>query len=372
MKTVLRFTLIIALVAVVIGTFFFLYQKSKPEPEVFETKNPEFATIVKKTVATGSIVPRKEIDIKPTVSGIIEELYVEPGDKVKAGDIIAKVKVIPNMLNLNNAESRLANAKISVEQAQKEYDRQKALYDQKVIAEASFLDAQTQLEKARAELDASENNLQLIKEGALKKSGKTSNTLIRSTIAGMVLEVPVEVGRSVIESNTFNDGTTIATVANMQEMIFKGKVDESEVGKLRSGMELVMTIGAIEDDKFKAELEYIAPKGKEENGAIQFEIRARMQLKPDQFIRAGYSANADIVLDRRENVLALDEALIDFRHDSAFVQVEKSENTFEERYVRTGLSDGINIEVLEGVVKEDRIKIINGAAVQKPKQLANN
>lgn len=368
MKKALRILIALLILGLFGFTLWFLYGKSQEKPVTYETKQAEYNTVVKKTVATGSIVPRKEVEIKPKVSGIIDKLYVEEGDAVKAGDIIAKVKVIPDMLSLNNAETRLTNAKINLDQQKQEYDRQQSLYDKKVIPQSEFLQAKSAFNRAKAEIEAAENNLQLIKEGASKRSGKTTNTLVRSTISGMVLEVPVEVGNSVIESNTFNAGTTIAFVANMSDMIFKGKVDESEVGKLQQGMDLVLSVGAIEDIKFDAALEHIAPKGKAENGAIQFEIKALVKLKENQFIRAGYSANADIVLDKKENVLTIDEGLIDFRSDSAFVEVEIGEQEFEERHIKTGLSDGINIEILEGITEEDKLKVRNASKKKDKKK----
>jgi HlyD family secretion protein len=338
-------------------TIFFLYQKSKPKPIVYETKSPFISSVVKKTVATGKVVPRKEIEIKPKVSGIIEEIYLEAGKMVKKGDLIAKIKIIPDMVNLNNAESRLNKAKLSVEDIQIVYDRQKKLYDQGVIPEAEFQTTRLNLNNAKEELETSENNLQLIREGALKKAGQVTNTLVRSTISGMVLDVPVEEGKSVIESNNFNEGTTIAIVADMGEMIFEGKVDETEVGKIHQGMNLSLSIGAIEADTFNAMLEYISPKGKEENGAIQFEIKAKVALKDGKFIRSGYSANADIVLDRRDKVMVIEEGLLQYNGDSAFVEVETKPQTFEKKYIQTGLSDGINIEIKNGLAVKDKIKV---------------
>lgn len=357
MKKVIK----IAIIALVIGlfgfTFVFLYQKSKPKLVVFQTKTPFVNNIIKKTVATGSIVPRKEIEIKPKVSGIIETIYILPGKKIHKGDLIAKIKIIPDMVNLNNAESRLNRAKFSYDDAKLVFDRQKKLYDQGVIPEAEFQQIRLNMNNAREELTSAENNLQLIREGVIKKSGEVTNTLVQSTIDGMVLEVPVEEGNQVIESNTFNSGTTICTVADMGEMIFKGKVDETEVGRIKQGMKLLLSIGAIEKEKFDAELEYISPKGKEENGAIQFEIKAKIKLKDNFFIRSGYSANADIVLDRRDSVLCVEEGLVQFKGDSTFVEVEKAPNQFEKRFIKTGLSDGINIEVVKGVTKKDKIKV---------------
>lgn len=338
-------------------TMFFLYQKSKPKHIVYETKSPFKANIIKKTVATGVVVPRKEIEIKPKVSGIIETLYILPGKKIHKGDLIAKIKIIPDMVNLNNAESRVNRAKFSYDDAKLVYDRQKKLYDQGVIPEAEFQQVRLSMSNASEELTSAQNNLDLIREGVVKKSGEATNTLVRSTIDGMVLEVPVEEGNQVIETNTFNSGTTIATVADMGEMIFKGKVDETEVGKIKQGMKLLLSIGAIEKEKFDAELEYISPKGKEENGAIQFEIKAQVNLKENFFIRSGYSANADIVLDRRDSVLSIEEGLVQFKGDSTFVEVEKTPQQFEKRFIKTGLSDGINIEVVKGLTKKDKIKV---------------
>jgi len=357
MKKVFRIILLVIIIGAFGATIYFLYQKSKSEPVVYETETAIITDIVQKTVATGSVVPRKEIEIKPQVSGIIEEIYIEPGDVVKNGDLIAKVRIIPNMINLNNAEARLDQAKIDYEDAKMVYDRQKKIFDEGVIPAAEFQQYEINLNRAKSELNSAENNLQLIKEGVTKDSESSSNTLIRSTIEGMVLDVPVEQGNSVIESNTFNDGTTIAVVADMGEMVFEGKVDETEVGKIETGMNLILTIGAIEDAKFNAYLEYISPKGVEENGAIQFEIKAAVELKEDYFIRAGYSANADIVLSRKDSVLAVKESLLLFEDDSVFVEVEKEPQVYEKRVVEVGLSDGINIEVLSGISKEDKIKV---------------
>jgi len=362
MKKVLKIVIGIVILVIFIGTIGYLYKKSQAKPVIFDTTTAQVNSIVKKTVATGKVVPRKEIEIKPQVSGIISELYIEAGQKVKKGDMIAKVRIIPNMINLNEAESRLNRAKINLDNAQQNYNRQKPLYDSRVIAIAELQNYEVALKTAREDVDAAENNLQLIRDGISKTAGAVSNTIIRSTIEGMVLTVPVEVGNSVIESNTFNNGTTIATIADMGEMIFKGKVDESEVGKLHEGMELIMTIGAIDTEKFTAKLEHISPKGIEENGAIQFEIRAAVQLKDKLFIRAGYSANADIVLERRDSVLSVPESLVKYEGDSASVEVEKAPQIFEKRTIKTGLSDGVNVEILSGITKKDKLKIQNAPA----------
>ena len=356
MKTFFKIFILVVIIGGFIFTIYFLYNKSQAKPVVFETATPIVTNIVKKTVATGSVVPRKEIEIKPKVSGIIEDLYVEEGKTIHKGDLIAKIRIIPDMVNLNNAESRVNRAKISLDNSERNYNRQQGLYDQKVTSKTDYETYELQFKNAQEELIAAENNLELIKKGQTKKAGEATNTLISSTIDGMILDIPVEIGNSVIESNTFNDGTTVAVVADMGEMIFEGKVDESEVGKIKEGMDLILTVGAINDVSFHAILENISPKGVVENGAIQFEIKAAVDLIDTLFIRAGYSANADIVLDKKDSVLAISEALLQFEKDSAFVEIETGPQTFEKRYIQTGISDGINIEIKSGLTKDDKIK----------------
>ena len=356
MKTFFKIFILVVIIGVFIFTIYYLYQKSQEKPVVYETTSAFKSNIVLKTVATGKVVPRKEIEIKPKISGIINDLYVKEGEIINKGDLIAKVKIIPNMVNMNNAESRVTRAKNALDIAKKNYNRNKQLLDKNVIAKTSFEDFEYEYTNAKEELKSAENNLELIKEGQTKNSKQSTNTQIRSTITGMVLDIPVEIGNSVIESNTFNDGTTIAIVADMGEMVFEGEVDESEVGKIHQGMDLILTIGAINEIKFHAILEYISPKGREENGAIQFEIKAAVDLIDSIFVRAGYSANADIVLDQRDSILVISESLLNFENDSVFVEIETEDQVFEKRYIETGLSDGINIEVLSGLTKEDKIK----------------
>jgi HlyD family secretion protein len=356
MKRVFKILGIVLLVAIFLGTFYFLYSKSKSKPTTYNTIAPKVQTITQKTVATGSVVPRNEIEIKPQVSGIIEEIYLQAGQMVQTGDIIAKVQIIPDMVNLNNAESRVNRAKLNYEDAKIDYDRQKELFDKKVIAYEEYQKAQLAFNTAREEMNAAEDNLELIKKGVTKKSTTTTNTLIRSTINGMLLDVPVEVGNSVIQANTFNAGTTIAIVADMTDMVFEGNVDETEVGKIREGMDIILTIGAIDDEQFEAVLTYLSPKGVEQNGAIQFEIKADVNLKEGQFLRAGYSANASIVLEKREDVMVIPEGFLKFENEKSFVEVEVDSQVFEKRFVEIGLSDGINIEVLDGLSFDEKIK----------------
>ena len=371
MKKVFRILGIVIIVAIFGGTLFFLYNKSKKKTDFYENKNPFYSNVVMKTVATGSVVPRFEIEIVPQVSGIIDELYVEAGDKITKGQVLARIKIIPDMVTLNAAETRVNRAKISFEDAQIDYERQQKLFDKEVISYEEFKSAKVAYNSAKEELTAAENNLELIKNGVTKKAATATNTLVRSTINGMVLDVPVEEGNSVIQANTFNAGTTIAAVANMSDMIFEGNVDETEVGKIREGMPIELEIGAIDKEKFVAELEYISPKGVEENGAIQFEIKASVQLKEGQFIRAGYSANANIVLERKDSVMVIPEGLLQFENDSSFVEVNvgsADEPNYEKRFVHTGISDGINIEITKGLELEDKVK---GEKIDPKKAQAN-
>ena len=356
MKTFFKVLTGLILVGVIGYTMYFLYQKSQEVPVVYETTTPFVTTIIKKTTATGSVVPRKEIEIKPVVSGIIEDLYIEEGEMVKKGDLIAKIRIIPNMINLNNAKSRIDIANINLKDSKRNYDRQLSLLEKGVIAKADFESYETAYKNAQEELETAQETLELIKDGQTKKAGGQTNTLVKSTIDGMILNMPVEIGYQVIEANNFNAGTTIATIADMNEMVFEGNIDETEVGKIKEGMPLILVIGAIEDVEFEAVLEHISPKGTEVNGAVQFEIKADIQLLSDQFIRAGYSANANIVLDKADSVLAISESLLLFDNDSMYVEIETTPQIFEKRFIKTGLSDGINIEVIEGLSKEDKIK----------------
>ncbi|MES2566311.1 MAG: efflux RND transporter periplasmic adaptor subunit [Bacteroidota bacterium] len=356
-KKIIKATLLIAFVGLVFWTFYFLYNKSQKPPEVFKTIMPFDTSIIKKTVATGSVTPRKEVNMKSQVSGIIEKLYIVAGQQVRQGDVIAKIKIIPNMLNLASAENRINSAQIAYDNSKLDYDRNKVLFDQNVVSKSEIQAFEMRLNSNKVELEAAQNQLQIIKEGASKSSGSASNTFVKATITGMVLDVPVKEGGQVIESNTFNEGTTIASVANMGEMIFEGKLDESEVGKVQENMDIVLTIGAIDNESFKAKLEYIAPKGVTENGAIQFLIRASISKENSSFLRAGYSANADIILSKKDRVMAIPESVLQFEKEKSFVEVETSTQVFEKRFVKTGLSDGINIEVLEGIKSTDKLKL---------------
>lgn len=357
MKRILKIALFLLLALLFVWTIVFLYRKGRPTKEEFHSEKAKKTTIVKKTVANGSIEPRQEIAVKPVVSGIIRELYVEAGQVVRKGDKLATIQIVPDMLSLNQAENRVRSADIGVSNAQQNYERNKPLADKGVISANEMQGFDIALRNARQELEAAQDALQLVRDGISRSGGGATNTIVRSTIDGMVLDVPVKVGSSVIERNNFNEGTTIASVADMTDLIFKGKVDESEVGKVKLGMPVVLTVGAIDNAKWDADLEYIAPKGVEESGAIQFEIRAAVKLTEGQTLRAGYSANADIVLEQRDSVLAIPESVISFnpKGDSAFVQVKDGAG-WKRTYVSTGLSDGVNIEVLGGITDTTTLK----------------
>jgi HlyD family secretion protein len=356
MRRLVPFLIGVLVLAAFAWTLVFLYRKSQAAPVHFKTGAPEIADIVRKTVATGSIVPRQEIEIKPRVSGVIEELFVEAGQVVEAGQPIARIKIIPNVVTLNSAESQVETARISFENAKKELGRFKDLAAANLISDIEYSRLALEHELKQKDLEAARANLQLIKSGAAKGAGKVSN-VVASTVKGMVIDVPVKQGASVTETNNFNPGTTIAFVADMGDMIFQGRVDESEVGKIKEGMPLDIKIGAVDRKTFGGKLEYIAPKGQLVDGAIQFEIRASIQPVEGTFIRANYSANADIVLARREKVLALDESMLQFDKDGTpFVELEVAPQKFERRAVKLGLSDGQKVEILEGIAEGDKLK----------------
>ncbi len=358
-----KFFGILALVLLFAGfayTLYYLYQKNKQTPIEYSTDKAFHTNIQKKSVATGSIIPREEVDIKPQVSGIIQEFFVEAGDIIKAGDLIARIKIIPNMLSLNNAENRISQANIQLKNSKRDFERNKKLFDDKVIAQREFQQFELNYESAKQEMEAARENLQIVKDGASNKSGKSAITLVKATVDGMVLDVPIKVGNQVIESNNFNDGTTVASIADMSNLVFEGKIDESEVGKIKEGMDISLSVGAIEGKIFEAKLEYIAPKGVEENGAIQFLIKAKVIMDSTEFIRAGYSANADIVLESRKSVLSLKESLIQYENGKPFVEIETADQIFEKRDVELGLSDGINIELISGIDSMANVKVWNG------------
>ena len=373
-----RIIIIVVLAVIVLSTSLgirYIYKKNQEDPVVYKTETAKKGSIVKKTVATGSIVPKEEVLIKPNISGIIDHIYVEAGDIVETGDLIAKVKVVPNVSALtsakngiNSARTQVETARLALESQKSIYNRQKGLFDKGVISENEFDTAQLAYDQSQqrynqelVNLTAASQNFDIIKTGTTRGLGAAANTEIRATISGMVLAVPVKTGNQVIESNNFNDGTTIASLADVDKMIFEGKVDESEVGKITENLALEITVGAIENKTFDAVLDYIAPKGVAENGAIQFDIRGTLSKKDTTFIRAGLSANASIILARADNVLTLSEALVQYDPDtkSPFLEIATGNQQFEKRTVKLGISDGIKVEVVSGVTEEDQIKVWN-------------
>ncbi|RLB66138.1 MAG: efflux transporter periplasmic adaptor subunit [Deltaproteobacteria bacterium] len=344
------------LVLAFLGTLVFLYLKSQGDAPVFKTETPKVTDIVKKAVATGSIVPRREVQIKARVSGIVKELRVQPGDLVDKGMLIAEIKIVPNMAALTQAEAAVHKARIAVKHAEAEHHRAERLSGGGLLSERALSERKLDFNLRRAELSAAHSQLQVVKEGASRSRGETANTKIRSTVAGTVLEVPVEEGGSVIESNNFNEGTTIAVVADMGDMIFLGRIDEADVDKVRTGMAVNIRIGAIDERQFEGKLETIAPKGQQIEGAIQFEIKAALNREKGVVIRAGYSANAEIVLEEKPQVLAVSESLLQFEGDQPYVEVETAPGVYERQDLTVGISDGINIEVKDGVTAESKIR----------------
>lgn len=359
MKKYLKIALLAVVGIIFIGTFVFLYQKSRPKAIAYETVKAEITDLQKTTVATGKVEPRDEILIKPQISGIIDEVYKASGQPVKKGEVIAKVKVIPELGQLNAAESRVRLAVINTAQAEIDFSRIDKLYKDLLVSREDYEKSEVALKQAREEKQAAIDNLEIVKEGITKDNASISSTMIRSTIDGLILDVPVKTGNSVIMSNTFNDGTTIATVANMNDLIFRGNIDETEVGRIHEQMPIKLTIGALQNLTFNAILEYISPKGVETNGANQFEIKAAISVPDSVQIRSGYSANAKIVLQRANHVLAVPESAVEFSGDSTFVYLMTDsvpQPKFQRTPVTIGMSDGIKIEIKKGLTAQDKIR----------------
>ncbi len=359
MKKFFRILLWVAIALVFIGTFVFLFINSGEKPAVYETVTPDTGIIEQTTVLTGSIEPRDEILIKPQISGIITKINVEPGDMVHEGDVIAVIKVIPDASMLSEAESRIDVAQIVYDDARLKHERNTMLFDRKVISREEFENTEAALSKAKAELEAARDAVTIVKQGVSRYNASEANTQVRATITGLVLDVPVKVGTSVIQANTFNDGTTIATVADMNNIIFKGTADETEVGSLSVGMPVTITVGAIPDFSAEASIEYISPKGNETKGANTFEVRAAVPADACKNLRAGYSANATVAINRSGNVMRVPESVVEFAGDSTFVYVLTDSipsQTFRRTPIVTGVSDGLNIEVKSGIESTARLR----------------
>ena len=356
MKKVIKY-IVVALIAVVfIGTFVFLYKNSQPEEIRYQELPAQKQDVARSTVLTGKIVPRNEVNIKPQINGIIAEIYKEAGQMVQQGEVIARLTVIPDMNSLSAAQSRVRLSEINLKQAQTNFDREKALYEKNLISAEEYEKTEQALSQAKEEYAASQESLEVIRDGVSSKNATSSSTLIRSTITGLILDIPVKVGNSVIQANTLNDGTTVATVANMNDLIFEGQIDETEVGSLYEGMPLTITIGALKYYTFDADLEYISPKAVENNGANQFKVKAAVKVDSEHTIRSGYSANAQIDLEKATNVLTVPESALEFVKEESYVYKKGEDGTYTMTKVQTGLSDGVNIEIKEGLTEGDTVR----------------
>ena len=356
MKRFFKYILVALIAIVFLGTFIFLFVKSKPKEVKYHELTVEQADIQRTAVVTGKIVPRNEVNIKPQINGIISELYKQAGQHVERGEVIAKLTVIPDMTSLSSAQSRVRLAEINLKQAKTNLEREKALYDKNLVSAEEYDKVLQQYNQAQEERAAAQDALEVIRDGVSKTNAKSSSTLVRSTVTGLILDIPVKVGNSVIQANTMNDGTTVATIADMNDLIFDGQIDETEVGALQEGMPVVISIGALQDYSFDATLEYISPKAVESNGTNQFEIKAAVKTEPGKTIRSGYSANAEIVLQRVEQVLSVSESAMEFSGDSTFVWLKGTDGTFTRTRVETGISDGVNMEIKSGLKQGDVVR----------------
>ena len=356
MKRFRKYLIFILIGLVFIGTFAYLFKRSKPKEIRYEELTPAVKDIVKSTVVTGKIQPRDEVNVKAQISGIVAELYKEAGQLVEKNEVIAKLKVIPEMSQLSAAQSRVRLSEVNLKQAQTNYDREKSLFDQQLVSAEAFEQVAQQLKQAKEEYNASVESLEIIRDGVSSSNKSGSSTLVRSSVSGLILDIPVKVGNTVINSNTFNDGTTIATVADMNDLIFDGNIDETEVGRVHIGLPVRISVGALQDVTIDAALEYISPKAMESGGTNLFEIKATVKVPEGVTIRSGYSANAVIELQRQENVMTLPESAIQFEGEKTFVNVIKDDGSIERRDVVTGISDGVNIEIKEGLSLGEKVR----------------
>ena len=351
--------------AVLIALIYVLkYFKDSNAKDVVEykTESPFYTTIDTKIVATGKLNPEEEIELKPQISGIIDQIFVEECDLVKKGDLIARIRLVPNEQAMVSAKSRINSLKLSLNNSQTVFNRNKVLFEKGVISRQDFESSELSYSQSKENYDQSKDDYKIIKQGSLS-GGSSANTTIIAQIPGTILEIPVREGDQVIQSNNFNAGTTIATVADMSKMIFEGKVDESEVGKLEEGKQIIVVLGAINEKEFPAVLTFVAPKGIEQNGAVQFTIKADVDINSTTKIRAGYSANAEIELESKDSILVIKEALLQFNRitEKPFVEFLKEDGRFQVKNVEIGISDGINVEIIEGVSEGDEIKVWNKA-----------
>ncbi len=319
------------------------------------TESAYITTIEEKRFVPGNLYPLTEIDIKSQISGTLEKIYVKIGDKVKVGDNIAQVKLIPDPSNLERAKSNLIAAKINYENNEKIFKRNEDLFKKSIIPPIQFDEYKRTLDVSKEQYLSAQNQLTLIMEGTVRNADISN--IIKATSTGTIIDLPLKIGSSVIERNNFNAGTTIATIADIDTFIFRGKVNESDMKYLNMGMNLTLYLNAYKDLKKEAKLNKISAKGMEEYGIMKYYIEAQFSLANDSLkIRSGYSANAEMILQRRENVLAVKEKHIQFENDSAYLNIVISDGKEEKRFVTTGLSDGINIEILKGLLKDEKYK----------------
>ena len=361
MKKILKIIGVLIFIGIFIGTLIFLWEKSRPETIIYDTIGIKIDTIRKTAIATGKISPRNEVLIKPQIPGIISDIYCHPGQMVKKGDIIAKIKVIPDMSALNSAKSRVNQAKINFDQIQRENNRINTLYLSGASTTEEKEQSDTELKYANEELIAAQNNLEIVQNGYSSQEAELSNTQIRSTIDGMVLNIPIKVGNSVIQANNYNDETSIATIADLTDMIFTGKMDESEINKLKEGMPVEIIVGALQNITLNATLEYISPKATDENGIVMFEIKAAINVPDSLFLRAGYSGNAIIITDYKTGIKTIPESTVIFHNNKTYVNVLNNNSTsttqtFSPREIKLGLSDGVKVEILEGLDGTEKLQ----------------
>ena len=360
MKNSVKYIIVILVVISLLGVLKYFSDANSSSIIDYDTDQPFYTSIKKEVVATGKLNPEDEIELKPQVSGIIDKIFVEEGDIVMRGDLIANIRVVPNEQALLSARSRINSAKLSYENSSKLFERSEKLFEKDVISKQDFENSQLSMEQSKESLRQAENDFKIIKQGTLT-GGSTANTNVLSQISGTILEIPVREGSPITESNTFSPGTTIATVADMTKMIFEGQVDETEVSKLAEGTKIKVILGALEKEEFDSKLTFVAPKGIELGGAVQFKIKADVNIPENVNVRAGYSANAIMSIGKKENILCVNESLIQFNRitDKPFVEIEQQDGSFKTVNVEVGLSDGINVEILKGVKEGDKIKIWN-------------
>ena len=353
----------IGIILLILGFLFaiayFVRTNSKSAIE-YETTNPFMSSIELTSVVTGKVIPEDEVEIKPQLNGIIEKILVEEGDTVQNGQLIAVIKVVPDERSVYGAQAQVISSKLNLENGEKQLNRAKELFAKQIISQQEFEDAELRYNSAKESLKAAENDLEIISNGSVAGSS-TANTNIRATLSGTILEIPVEVGDQVIAANNFNAGTSVAIIADLSQMIFEGKVDEAEVGNLTNGMKIIVSMAAVPNKEFDAKLKFVAPKGTEEGGAVQFKIEAELTLDDDTFVRAGYSANGALVVNSKQDIMVIPEAVLQFdrKTQMPYVEIEISDQNFERKELETGLSDGIKVEVLSGLEMTDNIKIWN-------------